>query len=489
MIAISRSLARQLRAVLRRCAGRNAGTFKRWLVFQTDSTGLRVQLADTEVSAEFRQAGSYAAETVTLPLDALASFEGRGQDLVQLDADERGQPRARWDEGGVPQIKVYEPPDRNPPLAFPERPTTWTAQPADLWSALAEAAETASDDSVRFALTHLLLRGRTGQIVATDARQLLIQGGFTFPWQEDLLIPASKLFGQRSLVSEGPIDMGHSATHVSLCTGAWTFHFTIDKVGRYPQFEQIVPAAASLRSHARLDADDAAFLRKTLPHLPGDEAWEGVTVDLNGKVCIRARNSAQPRVTEVALVRSTADGEPLRFCVHRKFLARALELGFTQIDANKADAPFVCADERKTFIVMPFDAHAVLPPSDDVFRIESATPATPSASPSTAPLAPPPNGEKAAIGAPQSEPTPTPTANGSANGHRVVNRLRNSTAAKKNGTHAEALIDEVNALKGVLRDAFGRANQILATIRRQKKESRLLKSTLQSLRQLQKIGE
>ena len=73
MIAISRSLARQVRAVLRRCGGRNAGTYKRWLVFQTDNSGLSVRLGDTEVSAEFHQPGSYAAETLNLPFFVTAT--------------------------------------------------------------------------------------------------------------------------------------------------------------------------------------------------------------------------------------------------------------------------------------------------------------------------------------------------------------------------------------------------------------------------------
>ena len=32
--------------------------------------------------------------------------------------------------------------------------------------------------------------------------------------------------------------LGRTATHVTLQVGAWTFHFTIDKEGRYPKVEQ-----------------------------------------------------------------------------------------------------------------------------------------------------------------------------------------------------------------------------------------------------------
>jgi hypothetical protein len=44
-------------------------------------------------------------------------------------------------------------------------------------------------EGARFALHRVLLSGKKGQVVATDGLQLLIEGGFTFPWKNDLLIP------------------------------------------------------------------------------------------------------------------------------------------------------------------------------------------------------------------------------------------------------------------------------------------------------------
>jgi hypothetical protein len=52
---------------------------------------------------------------------------------------------------------------------------------------------------VRFALGQIQLGGKSGTIAATDGRQLLVYNGFQFPWEEDLLIPASKVFGSAEL--------------------------------------------------------------------------------------------------------------------------------------------------------------------------------------------------------------------------------------------------------------------------------------------------
>ena len=65
-------------------------------------------------------------------------------------------------------------------------------------------------------------------------------------------------------------------------------------------------------------------------------------------------------------------------------------------------------------------------------------------------------------------------------------------APSANGQHPEGeptdLNAEIDSLKDVLRDAYSRLHKLSISIRRQKKQSRLLKTTLNSLRQLQQVG-
>jgi hypothetical protein len=77
---------------------------------------------------------------------------------------------------------------------FPSLPETFTENRPGLLEAFTAAADSCDSDSVRFALGHVQVRGEHGSIVATDGRQLLVQGGFQFPWTSDLLVPRSKVF-------------------------------------------------------------------------------------------------------------------------------------------------------------------------------------------------------------------------------------------------------------------------------------------------------
>jgi hypothetical protein len=66
-------------------------------------------------------------------------------------------------------------------------------------------------------------------------------------------------------------------------------------------------------------------------------------------------------------------------------------------------------------------------------------------------------------------------------------------APRSNGDKTESnsgdLIVEVQALQGVLRDALTRTSHLLHGLKLQRKQSRLMKSTLASLRQLQLVVE
>src|SRR5262249_49385637 len=166
-------------------------------------------------------------------------------------------------------------------------------------AALAAASRTATPEPVRFHTHRLQLRGKTGVIVATDGRQLLLQSGFHFPWAEDLLVPATPVFGCKELGQGLPVEIGRTETHVALRVGPWWLHLQIDQEGRFPQAERVLPQPKANGTCWHLHAEDAARLVKELPRLPGKEAdGQPVTVDLNGAVVVRARSTGQDQVTE-----------------------------------------------------------------------------------------------------------------------------------------------------------------------------------------------
>src|SRR5208283_3446818 len=151
--------------------------------------------------------------------------------------------------------------------------------------ALTEAGETTDSDAVRFAVNCLQLRGPQGSIGASDGRQILVQSGFTFPWEGDLLIPSSKVFGSPELAGDGPVSVGQSGDWVAFRVGAWTFWLAVNKDGRFPDLSRHILRPENAMARCVMSATDAAFLSQALPHLPSDDTLNHpITVDLNGNI-------------------------------------------------------------------------------------------------------------------------------------------------------------------------------------------------------------
>lgn len=409
-----------------------------------------------------------------MPPEALDDFEGRKDDAVTLEATEPGTVQARWDDGGVPQVRDYAAPDPQKLPPFPEEPRKLFPVDAAIRKALDDAAQTAAKEEVRFAVQKRQLRGGTGDIVATDGKQLLIQGNHALPWKEDVLVPATAVFACRELPPDGPVAIGKIDTHVCVRVGLWTFYLAIDKDARFPDVKAVIPAANGSATTCRLSPEDAEFLLKTLPRLPGrDDDNEPLTVDLNGHVVVRAKADGQHRPTEVVLARSEVVGPAARFVSNRQYLARTVALSFTEFRVTKPDVPVVCADKFKTFVWMPLGKDGALPPSDDALRITSA---------SDEPATQPPKKER------RRDDVSKTQSKGHTNGHAPP-RERNGDGhtANGNGTGLGGLIAETQALKEVLHDSYRRSARLVAALKRQRKQSKLMASTLHSLRQLQQL--
>lgn len=472
MIALSRPLACALRAVGRKSipAGSPRGV-RPPVILDAGRHGLRVRIPLPDVALEYRQAGSLNADSITLPGEALDDFAGR-TGVVELENVNPGTVRARWDDGGVPQVRQYPVPAAEQQPPFPEAPARLVPSERHLPRALDDGARCTAKDGVRFALQRLQLRGDSGDVIASDGRQLLIQRGFRFPWKGDVLVPAVAAFGCREL-ADGPVGVGRTDTHVVLRVGPWTLHLAIDKNGRYPKAETVIPSSVRGATTCRLAPEDAAFLARGLPRLPdGDDEDAPVTVDLNGHLAVRARGEGPAPPAELVLARSPVEGPPLRFVTNRKYLSRMVQLGFAELKVVKAEAPVVCRDGGRTFVWMPLGKEGALPPGDNYLRIASTT-AAPGLSPSPA------TEERRIIA------MPTPPAGGKPNGPASPPPVNDG--ARKPAPGIDALLEEAAELRALLRDAYARAGQLVEGLKAHRQRSRLLRGALSSLKQLQQI--
>ncbi len=484
MISFSRSLARQFRAVARR-AGLSArrGSFVR-LVTTADT--LSVLVANHRVAVEYRASGGFMAADVTVPLQLFADCEGKSSDLVTIQPGEPGHIVATWEAGGVPQHRDYACVDETAQPTLPPMPTEFVSNDPSLLTALRDGMETTETNGTRYALACVQLQGR-GAMAATDGSQLLMQSGFVFGWNEDLLMEASDVFASRELPHDQPVHIGKTPNWVTLQVGAWTIHHAIHKEGRFPDVECVIPAPSSVLTRMQLDAGDAEFLADRIERLPADDVHDRpVTVDLNGSVAIRARLDATSPLTELVLSRSRRVGPELRLQTNREFLARALDLGFTEFGFVNAESPCVCADATRTYVWQLLDPQNVLAPNEEARRIVSPV-ASPSVSPSMSDRRPIPRSHVS----PSKEPRmPTPQ-----DRPGPVNRLPPTSAAgtppatslASPAATSNDLISQAELVRDSLRTTLLNVTTLITVARQQRRQSRLMKTTLASLKQLQQL--
>jgi hypothetical protein len=418
-----------------------------------------------DLAVRHRQEGSFPSEVVSFPGSLLAEMEGREDAPVVLEAVTASKGRARWSDGAVPRAVEFDMAAVDTLPTLPDMPKDNRELPHGFLAALTEAARTTAKDSARFALARVQLRGRDEQVVATDGRQLLIQGGLSFPWVENVLVPRLAVFGQRDVMFDDPVHIGRARDVIVLEVGSWRFLLRIDKEARYPQIEQVIPPESAVTSRLCLDAEDASFLKATLPKLPSaDEDHAPITLELATPPVVRAKGEADGQLTEVALMRSTVSGKHVRLNLDRRHLLRALKLGFTEVQVVAADTAIALRDALRVFVFVPLSPDGALPPDPQAVRVPSAEgdvgphPLSPER---TKPLMPvvPPNG----------------------NGNDADEHGRSSTPS--NGI--VDLIADAEALREVLHEAAGRTGRLVAALKHQRRQERAVRTAMASLRQLQ----
>lgn len=368
MITVPRTVLRNCQAVFRRLLRKPLGP-KEVVSIHAGKEGIHLRLHHAEMPAEYHHAGSHAEDTVQLPPEALAEVEAREGD-VTFENTHAGQVQARWHQGGLPRVRNFQSPNIKEKTAFPEVPRLAPMSPL-LWKALTEANLCTAHDNVRYALSRIQLR-KSGEVVATDGRQLLWVSGFSFPFGQDVLIPRSSVFGCREVPVVEPVLMGLADQFVTFRMGRWTFHWKIDTEGRFPPSEKVIPDSSRAVTQFELDVCDAEFLLRSLPHLPNKKEDEAaLTLDLNGQVIVRAKGDGNERVTEVVLSRSQAKGKPMRLAVPRQVWERALKLGFRHWHVITTETPVLALEASRKFVFMPLGKELIVQPAADAVRVQS----------------------------------------------------------------------------------------------------------------------
>ena len=148
----------------------------------------------------------------------------------------------------------------------------------------------------------------------------------------------------------------------------------------------------------------------------------------------------------------------MRFGTDRNLLARALRLGFAEVEVGEPAAPLVCRNGPSIYAWQPLSPESVLESNAELTRIES-NPRTPE--PPQAPVTPVPAVDRTPSEPPRTATTDDPAATG-----------------------LLALVREAESLHEALGAARARSQRLVVALKRHRKQARLMAATLHSLRQL-----
>jgi hypothetical protein len=340
----------------------------------------------------------------------------------------------------------------------------------DFLVALDAAARCASRNQGRYAIHYVQLRGRDGAVIGTDGRQLLLQRGFRFPWSDNQHLLALPVFGGKDLPHDQPIQLGLTQEAITLEVGSWLFAFKPTEV-RFPDVDAVMPKAEAARTRLQVAGEDVDALLQALPKLPAhDEQHQAVALELGKRIAVRACDE-EGQTGEVLLPHCKVIGPRLRVVIDRRYLVQALQFGFTEILVTNAKTPLLCQDARRVYLWMPL--------TDDA-AVARRNPARGLA-----------NGKE------NSAPVPTPdtvsskeasvTAANPENPRRPTDMPSNDH--KDNGTpeRSESLdpITEAEAIRSLFQEAIARTNRLIAALKQQRRQSKVVETALASLRKLQ----
>jgi hypothetical protein len=443
MIEIPRQEIARFRTVARRCVvGRPRGQAPP-VSFKQTAEALTLSVRLGEVTLSLRgPSRCNIEECVVVPLGLLAEIEGSGTDSVMLQATDTGQISCRWSERGEQREVVSE--------AVVETEESVLSSPARLktvgapfLAALHECGRTTGPNP-RFGLSRLQVRGKSGRVIGSDARQLLIWGGFGLPFSDDLLVAAVPVFGSREFAAEAAVRVGRTDGHLVVHVGPWTVALQVDREARYPDVFSVLPKLpGAARLHlSDVDSDAIGRVLADRPVTRSEEAGP-VTIDLAPQASLSVPGRSQRRPIQVRLGRSTFAGTPLTTGIDPRHLLRALELGFRELHVENRDGAILFRDGERSYVVARQSSESQSSSDGQARPLASVRPD-------------------------RSETISTPHANG---------RSPQAPNGSHEGSHDEIdAIAELDSLRTALTEAGRRVGRLLSFVRQFHKQRRVLQT-------------
>ncbi len=395
----------------------------------------------------------------TLPWATVKEFAMKKNGSVDLDMHDNTVSLS-WDVNGVPQLKTV------PSLGLtdkrlPTKPDNCVTHPIALFDALADAAKCVDPDNARYSLGSICLRGSKAQIISTDGRQALIQDGFSFPWENDVLCPVSKIFSSKELRELGDtVKVGLDDHWVFFHVG--DVNIWLKEIeGKFPQLDQFTKNIDHF-TWLNVDPADTVFVSDRLDNLPGKTDRESpVYVELKDHVAIRGHDTVQNMAMELRLTRSKHNGKSLTMPVNRRFLKNALDFGIHHLGFDPKDrTPLVGYGDRKTMVVMPLEGDEPKVEADKITVLASNT----------------------TVSVRQNSAKPVKVEKSI-----PATKVCRNVKPKSKATGKTVVLDDAVKLRQSLRETLSGVNDLIRSIKAQRRQDKLLRNTVASLRKLQNV--
>jgi hypothetical protein len=483
MISISRSTLRDFRTVCRKTFGPSRAK-ELWIHIQAAAGQLTLRTANFEAAVELKLP-SEAEFSGYAQYELLDACQAANTESVTFHALPTRGVRAEWQDRGVPWQREGSKPAKHVP-EFPTLPTELATNEPGFLAAYAAACGCTSGESGRYALGCVQMAGELGRMAATDGHQLLVQDGFRFPWEGAVLVPANKGLSAWELFGNVPVQVGKIKTQIAFVAGNWTIWLR-EFEGKFPRVTETLRGQQASQSHCEIDPADATCAVDALPRLPAlADLHQPVVMELNGEARLCARPQDGSPAVALQLVRSQCVGPAVTISTDRQYLARALALGFTRFGFDGAEATIQAYAPNKQYCWLPLTP-APTPTNRPVHVISSLTGLTgkghgkvskPVAT-ATAQVPSVPNTVAATANVPDAA-GPRP---------KAIKRKRRAEMAVSSGSPSEpSPLDVALELRQAFRESLAKVNTLLGVIKRQRRQSKLVASTLQSLRSLQAAG-
>jgi hypothetical protein len=463
MITVALSVIQMFRLLCRR-GGLHKG--RPTIEFVGSADGLRVQCATPDVAVEYFRPGPHETETIRVPFDALDPCKGLNYMLLTIQSRSPARASMSWSDRGIPQQHDCEQP-KTSKSPFPDLPTSFMPNDPRLWRPLADAVAVTDPQPSRYALNCLCLR-RNGRVVATDGKHALVQDGYRLDGFDDVLVPASKILGCSDLDNGEPFGVGRTQKWVAIERGSWRLLLRIQE-GQFPKIDDVFPAVETAKSRLELSEADADFLAETLPRLPGnDDQFRPITVDLNGHAIVRACGQDAKCPTEVCLTSSRLVGDPIVLQTNRVFVEHALKLRFRAVHFFGPERPALCVAPGRRYLWMLLGGEGAVKPAADAVRIDSPAYDNPTH----------PKRKEEPVTVPinnQVSPSATPV-------------MPDDGAKRQRPRPTASTIDQALALRDSLRTVAQQAGELARSLKQQRRQTRIVETTLASLKQLQKVA-